>query len=82
VTDERRTGPGVLLRSATDVMANALKSGPKQRAELEVRYSADGSVMGTATWTREGGFAFHADVLKNFAAKGGGYASIRVTRSW
>jgi hypothetical protein len=82
MTEDRRTGAGLLLRSATSVMDHALKSGPKQRAELEVRYSADGSVMGTATWTREGGFAFHADVLRNFTAKGGGYASIRVTRSW
>jgi hypothetical protein len=79
---DRRTPQGRLLRSATGVMERALREGPKDQAEIEVRASSDGSILGTATWSRAGGWAFHADVKANLVARGGGYASLRVTRSW
>lgn len=81
------TPEGRLLRTATDVMDRALREGPKNRAEVEVRAAADGSILGTATWTRDAGangrsWSFEAQVMRNLKHRGGGYASLRVTRSW
>lgn len=79
---DKRTPEGRLLRSATGVMESALQQGPKNHAELEVRASQDGAILGHATWTRTDGWAFEGDVLVNLKKRGGGYASLRVTKSW
>ena len=79
---DERTPEGRLLRQATAVMDRALQGGPKDGAEIEVRASQDGSILGSATWTRANGWAFQADVMTNLKQRGGGYASLRVIRSW
>lgn len=79
---DKRTPEGRLLRRAVETAEHGLVTGPKNHAELEVRASQDGSILGNATWTRTDGWAFEGDVLVNLKQRGGGYASLRVTKSW
>lgn len=79
---DQRTPEGRLLRQATAVMDKTLAASAINRADLEVRASQDGSILGSATWARGNGWRFSAEVMANLKTRGGAYAHLRVTRSW
>lgn len=79
---EKRTPEGRLLRRATETMGSGLMQSAQDHAEVLVRASQDGSVLGTARWSRASGWTFEAEVMTNLKQRGGGYCSLGVSRSW
>jgi hypothetical protein len=82
VNEDQRTPEGRLLRRAVGTMESGLLQSGKNHAEILVRASQDGSVLGEASWSRTDGWVMKAEVMTNLKKRGGGYASLSVTRSW